>query len=117
MNTRFIPVLLIALTACGDLDGNAQAANPQVAITAPAPEARLPAHQPIALSYHVDPSVNGDHVHIMVDNGAPVIVKNLGGTYALEGLPPGIHTVRVQEVTRGHGPTGHEARLQLVVVQ
>ncbi len=103
-------------TAPGEQGETAEKSNtqqPQVEIISPKQRATVPANQPIDLKYKVTPSPEGNHVHIYVDEGGPNIVMNLGGTYTISALQPGRHTIKVEEVTSEHKPTGNAATVKV----
>lgn len=115
MEKSFIPALvLLAMVACQRTEPNPPeptAQGPGVEIVAPQHGAEVMAERPLTLDYTVRPSINGDHVLIVVDGGPPRIVHHLNGSYPLAGLSPGPHTIVVKEVTRGHGPTGYQSQV------
>ncbi len=79
---------------------------PFVRITQPADGARLDAMQQSRLVYEVEPGPRGDHVHVYVDDREVGILRQLKGSYALETLAPGRHTICVKVVNKAHTPIG-----------
>lgn len=58
------------------------------------------------LVYEVEPGPRGDHVHVYVDDKEVGILRQLKGSYALETLSPGRHTICVKVVNKAHTPIG-----------
>ena len=64
------------------------------------------------LEYNLHLSQNGSHLHVYVDDGNPIIVRNVSGcpcSMTLPALSPGKHTIVIKEATAGHSPTGVES--------
>ena len=68
----------------------------------------------VAVQYEVRPSPSGDHIHMYVDDRKPDVLRRLKGTYDVEDLSPGEHTITIKEANAGHTPTGHEASVHIV---
>ena len=63
------------------------------------------------LEYNLHLSPEGHHLHVYVDEGSPIIVRNVSGcpcTMTLPALSPGQHTIVIKEAKAGHSPTGVE---------
>lgn len=63
------------------------------------------------LEYNLHLSPEGNHLHVYVDDGNPIIVRNVSGcpcSMTLPALSPGKHTIVIKEAKAGHSPTGVE---------
>lgn len=87
----------------------------KVVITAPANGATLDAMDENRLVYEVEPGPRGDHVHVYVDNQEAGILRKLKGSYLLEGVSPGKHTICVKVVNKAHVPVGIENCVQVTM--
>lgn len=86
-----------------------------VRITMPAPGAKLDALEPPRIAYEVQPGPKGDHVHVYADDKEVGILRQLKGTYALEPLPPGPHTLCIKVVNKAHVPIGVSQCVKVLV--
>ncbi len=72
----------------------------------------------IKLQYEVQLSSRGDHLHVYVDNGNPIIVRKVNGcpcSIDLPNLSPGMHMVHVREATSSHALTSVESDVSFTV--
>jgi hypothetical protein len=72
----------------------------------------------ITLQYKVQLSSQGDHLHVYVDNGNPIIVRMVSGcpcSIKLPDLVSGIHMVRIKEATSSHALTSIESDISFTV--
>lgn len=60
------------------------------------------------LVYDVVPGPMGDHVHVYVDGEQAALLRQLKGSYTLDKMSAGEHTVCIKVVDKGHTPTGTE---------
>lgn len=105
MKTRTSLVVAAFVGVAAPLAAGAAGA-PFVRITQPANGARLDAMEQNRLVYEVEPGPRGDHVHVYVDDKEVGILRQLKGSYALETLAPGRHTICVKVVNKAHTPIG-----------
>ena len=84
-----------------------------IEIMSPAEGSTVAANQPLELKYKVTPSPQGNHVHISVDQGRPAVVRQMEGTFEIDPLSPGEHSIKIMEATSGHSPTGVETTLHV----
>jgi hypothetical protein len=84
-------------------------------ITSPADGATLDAMGEIRLAYEVNPGPRGDHAHLYVDNKEVAILRQLKGSYPLETLATGKHSLCVKIVNKGHVPIGIGQCIQVTV--
>ena len=118
-NWAILLVIAGMLLACSKNDGDSAMAPAGMAdkpagvtITAPADQSEINGNS-VTVTYEVNPSPSGDHIHIYVDDRKPDILRKLKGSYEVTDLAPGEHTITVKEVNAGHTPTGHEAVLHI----
>jgi hypothetical protein len=115
----FVTVCLgMMLSACDYNKGTQDTATTSngggsIEIISPAEGSTVAANQPLELKYKVNPSPQGNHVHISVDQGRPAVVRQMEGTFETDPLSPGEHTINIMEATSGHSPTGVEATLHV----
>ena len=84
-------------------------------ITSPADGTTLDAMEEIRLAYEVDPGPRGDHAHLYVDDKEVAILRKLKGSYLLETLSSGKHSLCVKIVNKGHVPIGIGQCIQVTV--
>jgi len=106
------------LSACDYNNGKQNAASSgngggSIEIMSPTEGSTVAANQPLELKYKVNASPQGNHVHISVDQGRPAVVRQMEGTFEIDPLSPGEHTIKIIEATSGHAPTGVEATLHV----
>lgn len=82
-------------------------ADGSVTISSPADGAKV-ALTGTKLVYDVQPGAMGDHVHVYVDGEQAALLRQLKGSYTLDKLSAGDHTVCIKVVDKGHTPTGTE---------
>lgn len=112
MNRKHITAAGLAwLTALPSL-GFAQGS---VTIQSPANGATLDALDENRLVYQVMPGPRGDHVHVYIDNKEVGIVRKLKGSYLLESMTTGSHSLCVKVVNKAHVPIGIEQCVQVTV--
>ncbi len=66
------------------------------------------------LQYQVDPSANGNHLHVYVDDDDPIISHQLTHcpcSVELPALKPGHHRITIKEAESGHSLTGVQAQV------
>ncbi len=103
------PFSLAALTVFA---GAAYAADGSITITSPANGATLQGNALNKLDFNVKLSPNGNHLHIYVDDGNPIIDRDIGHcpcSIDLPKLAPGKHVIAVKEATVSHALTGVES--------
>lgn len=96
-----------AIAAAIAVPGLAFSATGSVTISSPAEGAKV-AESGVKLTYDVEPGPGGDHVHVYVDGDQVALLRKLKGSYTLEKLSAGEHTVCIKVVDKGHAPTGVE---------
>lgn len=93
----------------------ASLAQGSVVITSPAEGATLDALAENHLVYEVDPGPRGDHVHVYVDGKEVALLRKLKGSTLLETLSPGVRTMCLKVVNKGHVPIGIEKCVKVTV--
>jgi hypothetical protein len=106
---------LLAALLFVPLPALAASAEASVKITSPADGAKLDAMEQAKLVYEFAPGPRGDHVHIYVDNKEVDILRKLAGSYTLETLAAGAHTICVKVVNKAHVPIGVEKCIKVSV--
>jgi len=86
-----------------------------VRITAPLDGATIDAMDENRLVYDVDPGPHGDHVHVYIDNREAGILRKLKGSYLLESLSPGKHSLCIKVANKAHVPVGIEQCVKVTV--
>ena len=114
LNSLFIGIALVALA------GPVWAADPAGSITiiSPANDAVLQSATGNKLEFNVHLSPTGNHVHIYVDDQAPIVFRDVSHcpcTVDLPKLSSGKHTIAVKEATSGHAMTGIQGSVTATV--
>ena len=94
------------------LASSAYAADGAITITSPANGATIQGNALNKLDFNVKLSPNGNHLHIYVDDGNPIIDRDIGHcpcSIDLPKLAPGKHVIAVKEATVSHALTGVES--------
>lgn len=86
-----------------------------VKIQSPADGATLDALHENHLTYEFDPGPRGDHVHVYVDNKEVALLRKLKGSYLLENLSIGKHSLCIKVVNKAHVPIGIGQCVQVTV--
>lgn len=94
------------------LAGAALADDASVTISAPAPGAKV-GTSGVKVDYSVVTGPKGDHVHFYVDGSEAVVLRQLKGTYTIDKLTAGEHTLCIKIVDKGHTPIGVEKCLKV----
>jgi len=72
----------------------------------------------IQLKYVLNRSINGNHLHLYIDDGDPIIIRKVIGcpcTFELPELSTGKHRISVKEATASHALTGVESSVTFEV--
>lgn len=101
-------VFLVAVPSLGFAQGKAL-------ITAPVDGATLDAMDENRVAYEVVHGPRGDHAHLYVDNKEVAILRKSKGSYPLETLSAGKHSLCVKVVNKAHVPIGIERCIQVTV--
>ena len=99
------------------LNGIATAAG-SITILSPKDGATLENGSGNKLEYNVALSPNGNHLHVYIDDGDPIIDRTVSGcpcSIALPDLSSGKHKIVVKEATASHAMTGVEAQANITV--
>ena len=110
---RFVPVLFLLVLALAPSVFAAGTADIQ--ILKPAPNAQLDAGEVYPLDYQVTLGPGDDHFHVWVDEERSPGIHDLKGTYMLPKMTPGVHTITLKLVDKGHVPTGPQKSIQVKV--
>lgn len=86
----------------------AEAPAPYAKIIFPGDGAKLDAKTLDRVDYDVAPGASGDHIHLYVDDKEAGILRKLSGSYPLEPMNPGKHTLCIKVVNKAHVPIGVE---------
>ena len=87
----------------------ALAADASVTISSPQEGAKISPKTEVNVTYAIVLGPNGNHAHLYVDNGEPVILRALKGSHSVGTLVPGKHQICLKEVNKAHTPTGAQA--------
>ena len=98
----FKSILLIG--ALG-ISGAVLAEDASVTISSPANGAKV-GTSGINVAYDVVTGPKGDHVHFYVDDKEVKVLRQLKGTYTVDSLKAGEHTLCIKIVDKGHTPIG-----------
>lgn len=114
LKNLFIGLALVALT------GSVWAADStgSITITSPADNAVLQSATGNKLDFNVRLGPNGNHVHIYVDDQAPIVFRDVSHcpcSLDLPKLSPGKHTIVVKEATSSHAMTGVQGSVTATV--
>ena len=96
---------------------SALAAQGSITITSPANGAILQSNALNKLDFNVKLSPNGNHLHIYIDDGNPIIDRDIGHcpcSIDLPKLSPGKHVIAVKEATASHALTGVEGTVTVI---
>ncbi len=99
---------LLATAAIGLFAASSSMAFAQgnVKILAPADGATLDALDENRLVYEAELGPRGDHLHVYIDNKEVGILRKLKGSYLLESMAAGKHSVCVKVANKAHTPIG-----------
>lgn len=99
---------LLATAAIGLFAASSSQAFAQgsVRILSPANGATLDALDENRLTYEAELGPRGDHVHVYIDNKEVGILRKLKGSYLLESMAAGKHSLCVKVVNKAHVPIG-----------
>ena len=86
-----------------------------IQILKPADQAQLDAGESYPLDYQVTLGPGDDHFHVWVDAERSPGIHDLKGTYMLPKMTPGVHTITLKLVDKGHVPTGPQKSIQVKV--
>jgi hypothetical protein len=86
-----------------------------IQILKPADQAQLDAGESYPLDYQVTLGPGDDHFHVWVDAERSPGIHDLKGTYMLPKMTPGVHTITLKLVDKGHVPTGPQTSIQVKV--
>jgi len=104
------------LSVCAAIvSGVLLAAENPIIIHSPAEGATLDALAENSISYEVNRSPGGDHVHLYVNDEEVAVLRNLKSTYNLPTLAPGEHAICIKIVNKAHTPTGVEQCVKVMV--
>lgn len=113
---RFVVSSTLVVSAI--LFSGAALAAGSITIISPKDGAQLESGSGNELEYNVELSPNGNHLHVYVDDGDPMIVRSVSGcpcSVSLPDLEPGEHEIVVKEATSSHAMTGVEASVDFTV--
>ncbi len=84
-------------------------------IVSPADGATLDAMDETRLVYKVNPGPLGDHAHLSVDSKEVAMLRDAKGSFLLETLSSGKHSLCLKVVNKVHKPIGIEQCIQVTV--
>jgi hypothetical protein len=90
-------------------------ATASIQILKPSDQARLDAGEAYPLDYQVTLGAGDDHFHVWVDADRSPGIHDLKGTYMLPKMTPGVHTITLKLVDKGHVPTGPQKSIKVNV--
>lgn len=86
----------------------ALANDPDLKIFSPKDGAILQEGEEIPVKYEIKPDPGGDHSHIYINHKEAGILRRKKGTFTLDPLPPGKHSICLKVVNKAHAPIGQE---------
>lgn len=118
MRPYLLALMIIGLLcACGNDDklafetGEDVRMLPLIEVYQPANGSVLAADTDFVVDYAVVRGLEGDYVVIRVDGKNPVRINSRNGRHRMQGLPPGPHTLLIEEYTNDGKRTGGRARI------
>ena len=113
---RLTLALFLLVLSCGmNLFAAETAKTASLKILKPADQAQLDAGESYPLDYEVTLGKGDDHFHVWVDADRSPGIHDLKGTYMLPKMTPGVHTITLKLVDKGHVPTGPQNSIQVKV--
>ena len=106
-----------SIAALTVLASSAYAADGAITITSPANGATIQGNALNKLDFNVKLSPTGNHLHIYIDDGNPIIDRDIGHcpcSIDLPKLSPGKHVIAVKEATASHALTGVEGTVTVI---
>ncbi len=97
----------LLLTCALGITGIALAQDASVTISSPADGAKV-GMSGVKVAYSVVTGPKGDHVHFYVDDQEVKVLRELKGTYTVDSLKAGAHTLCIKIVDKSHTPIGVE---------
>jgi hypothetical protein len=117
MNTMSRFIFGCTLTSAILFSGTVLAAG-SITIISPKDGAELMSGSGNKLEYNIELSPDGNHIHVYVDDGKPIIDRDVSGcpcSLDLPDLGPGQHKIVMKEATSSHDMTGVEASVSVTV--
>ena len=111
-------IISSALVASAILFSGAALAAGSITVISPKDGAVLDSGSGNKLEYNVELSPNGNHLHVYVDGGRPIIDRNVSGcpcSIDLPDLSSGKHEIVIKEATSSHAMTGLETSVSFSV--
>jgi len=97
----------LLFTCALGISGVVLAQDAAVTISSPADGAKVGTSS-INVAYSVVTGPKGDHVHFYVDDKEVKVLRQLKGTYTVDSLTAGAHTLCIKIVDKSHTPIGVE---------
>lgn len=114
----FLSLLSLSMLAlAGSAFAAGQAGKASIQILTPADQAKLDSDEAYPLEYQITLGPGDDHFHVWVDGDRSPGIHDLKGTYMLPKMTPGMHTITLKLVDKGHVPTGPQKSIQVNVVK
>ena len=113
MNNRFIKTGIVFFSIMNI--SIALAKDASVSIASPMDGAQLLSSAKNKIDFTAEPGPKGDHVHITVDDGEPIVVRQLKGSYTFEKLEAGNRDICVKLMDKNHTPVGAEKCIKVKV--
>lgn len=115
MKIRQLTALFLFALSFGLSAFAAESPKTTLRILAPADQAQLDAGESYPLEYQVTLGPGDDHFHVWVDGDRSPGIHDLKGIYRLPKMTPGVHTITLKAVDKGHVPTGPQTSIQVKV--
>jgi hypothetical protein len=112
---RLVVALFLIVLSLGASAFAAESPKTTLKILTPADQAQLDAGESYPLEYQVTLGPGDDHFHVWVDAERSPGIHDLKGTYRLPKMTPGVHTITLKAVDKGHVPTGPQVSIQVKV--
>ena len=97
----------VLLTCALGITGIALAQDASITIASPADGAKV-GTSAVKVAYSVVTGPKGDHVHLYVDDQEAAVLRQLKGSYTIDSLKAGAHTLCIKIVDKSHTPIGVE---------
>ncbi|MBL1433233.1 hypothetical protein JYT96_00230 [Gammaproteobacteria bacterium AH-315-C21] len=116
----FLLPFLVVIVACQPVTDPERSA---VSDTAPAPrltisglyDGQLLEQDRVTIQYSLAPEVEGNIAVLYIDNGDPQPLPGLAGEYEVTRMEPGVHTLKIKEMTADFIATGYFDQINFIV--
>lgn len=112
---KFRIVKLVSVVFMVSLTSQAFSKEASVKIIFPSDGATLMSTAKNKIDFEAIPGPKGDHVHLSIDDKAPIVLRQLKGNHTLENLEAGNRNICIKLVDKNHTPVGTEKCIKVKV--